>query len=338
VTRVMIAGIGGASLGTELLKCFRLAGGYEVFGCDVSSYAYGIYERGFARTFVISEVAYVDQVLSLCSEHAIRFLVPGGERPMVLLGAAAEALRSHGVTLLGNAPEVISVCSDKNATFALLEKSGISIPRYAVPSASDVIEEVGLPCIVKPSTGSGGSASVFFATTVEEAMVYANLIRRGGVEPTAQEYLDDGEGEFTIGVLSLQDGTIAASVAMKRVLDSKLSVSYRARGGLISSGYSQGWIEDFPGICGQAERIATALNSRGPINVQGRLRGGLLVPFEVNPRFSASTYLRAMAGFNEVDTFVRHIRDSIHPVRGKVRPGLYLRSLTEQHVSPEAFR
>ena len=30
----MIAGIGGASLGTEIYKCLQLSGGYELYGCE----------------------------------------------------------------------------------------------------------------------------------------------------------------------------------------------------------------------------------------------------------------------------------------------------------------
>ena len=47
--RVMIAGIGGASLGTEIRKSLTLAGGYEIYGCDVSKTAYGLYEDEFAE-------------------------------------------------------------------------------------------------------------------------------------------------------------------------------------------------------------------------------------------------------------------------------------------------
>ena len=74
------------------------------------------------------------------------------------------------------------------------------------------------------------------------------------------------------------------------------------------------------------------------INVQGRVRDGVLLPFEINPRFSASTYLRAMAGFNEVDTLIRHFEDGNIPARPKIKKGWYLRSLTEQYVSPEELK
>ena len=60
-------------------------------------------------------------------------------------------------------------------------------------------------------------------------------------------------------------------------------------------------------ICSQCEALARKLGSRGPLNVQGRLRDGVFLPFEVNPRFSASTYLRALAGVNELAIYLRNV-------------------------------
>lgn len=332
-TKVMIAGIGGASLGTELQKALTLAGGYEIFGCDVSPTAYGLYETGFARTWRVSRDDYAPSVIRVCQEAGANFLIPGGEQPMVLLGKAHEMLEVAGIVLLANAPDVIARFSNKDETFRILAEAGIPIPRTAAVNKIWDIEHVGLPCIVKPATGSGGSAAVFFAVSADEAMIYADFIRRGGAQPIAQEYIDADEGEFTIGVLSLPDGRVTGSIALRRALDAKLSVAYRGRGGLVSSGYSQGYIGAFPELCRQAEAIARAIGSRGPINVQGRVRGGVLLPFEINPRFSASTYLRAMAGFNEADILIRHLRDATAPNPATIRTGWYLRSLTEQYVA-----
>jgi carbamoyl-phosphate synthase large subunit len=257
---------------------------------------------------------------------------------MSLLAAASATFEDAGVVLLGNSPQVIGVHSDKEQTFQSLAHKNIPIPKTVVVKRMEDLEQVGLPCIVKPATGSGGSAGVFFAVTADEAMLYANFIQRSDSQAVAQEYIDDSEGEFTIGVLSLPDGQLVGSVAMRRALQSKLSVAYRGRGGLISSGYSQGYIDEFPDLCRQAERVAEAIGSRGPINVQGRVRDGVLLPFEINPRFSASTYLRAMAGFNEIDILIRHLEGAATPTPmptpspAALKPGWYLRSLAEQYV------
>ena len=336
--RVMIAGIGGASLGTEIRKSLTLAGGYEIYGCDVSKTAYGLYEDEFAETWCVSRDDYVTNVLNVCIESGTSFLIPGGEQPMTLLGAASDTFAAAGIQLLANTPEVIARYSDKDETFRRLAARGIPIPQTAVINTQSDLDQIGLPCIVKPATGSGGSVGVFFAVSPDEAMIYADFIRRTGSVPIAQQYVSDREGEFTIGVLSLPTGQIIGSIALRRVLDAKLSVAYRGRGGLISSGYSQGYIDEFPDLCQQAEQIALAVNSRGPINIQGRVRDGVLLPFEINPRFSASTYLRAMAGFNEVDILIKYLIHREIPKRPEIQSGWYLRSLTEQFVAKEIVK
>lgn len=337
-TKIMIAGIGGASLGTEICKSLQLAGGYEVYGCDISRTAYGLYDPGFVKTYHIDRDNYLAGVMSACADAGIKYLIAGGEQPMALLGEAAGTLLENGVQLVANSQEIVSIFSDKEETFSFLSGRGITTPLTVSVNDIEDISHVGLPCIVKPATGTGGSASVFFAVTVDEAMIYAEFIRRNGSVPLAQEYVDEGIGEFTIGVLSLPDKSVIGSIALKRALDAKLSVSYRGRGGVISSGYSQGHIDEYEDLCRQAEEIASAIGSQGPINIQGRVRDGVLLPFEINPRFSASTYLRAMAGFNEVDILLKYFLTGECPGEYSVKPGWYLRSLTEQYIPDAELR
>lgn len=336
--KVMIAGIGGASLGTEISKALRLAGHYEVYGCDISPTAYGMYDSTFTATYSVNREHYLETVLDACAGAGASWILPGGEQPMILLTEASSQLTAAGLTLVSNSPEVVALCSDKHLTFSHLDSLGVVVPKTTTINELADLAIVGLPCIVKPSTASGGSVSVFYAVTEEEAMVYAEFIRRNDGYPIAQQYVDEREGEFTIGVLSLPDGSVVSSIALRRSLDAKLSVAYRGRGGIISSGYSQGYIDFFPDLCFQAEKIATAVGSRGPLNIQGRVRDGVLLPFEINPRFSASTYLRALAGCNEVDMFIEYLCTGKRPGPVGIKSGWYLRSLTEQFVAKDGLK
>jgi carbamoyl-phosphate synthase large subunit len=129
---------------------------------------------------------------------------------------------------------------------------------------------------------------------------------RNGLRPIAQEYIPHHGGEFTVGVLSDMDDCFLGAIALKRPLSAKLSIAIRGDDFLISSGYSRGHIGPYEEICSTASAIAEAVGSRGPLNIQGRIDAdGCFVPFELNPRFSASTYLRTLAGFNEVDHFIK---------------------------------
>lgn len=329
--KVMIAGIGGASLGTELHKCLFRAGRYRIFGCDISRSAYGHFENDFEATFRIPIDRYVDSVLDICRENDIRFILPGGEGPLGLLRAALPSLVKEGIVLACNEGRVIDMCSDKSKTFEVLSRQGIAVPETRSVRDPGDLDDMPFPCIVKPAVDSGGSSFVFFAAEREDALSYVSYLTRAGRVAVVQEYISDDEGEFTVGVLSFPDGRIFGSIALRRLLDSKLSCLTR-KPGVISTGYSQGLIDDFPEIRETAERIATAVASRGPINVQGRVRRGIFVPFEINPRFSASTYLRTMAGFNEVDIFLGHLSTGVVPKPPTIRPGYYLRTLAERFV------
>lgn len=332
--KVMIAGIGGTSLGNELLKCLVLADRYEIFVCDISPTAYGLYDPSISRAFTVDRDDYLNSVINACYEAGVHWLIPGGDQPMVLLGAAANQLDAAGIALVANHPDVIQIFSDKATTFERLTALGFTVPRTVeVVSDADLLQ-IGMPCIVKPATGSGGSAMVSFATDRQEAITYCDRIRNTGGRPLAQEYINLDEGEFTVGVLSLPSGEVVSSIALRRSLDAKLSVMFRGRGGLVSSGFSQGYIGDFPAIRARAEAIASAAGSCGALNIQGRVRNGELIPFEINPRFSTSSYLRALAGVNEVDILLQHLAFN-KAVRPKpLREGWYLRSITERYVAP----
>jgi carbamoyl-phosphate synthase large subunit len=329
-TVVLIAGIAGASLGTEIAKSLRHAGGYRILGCDINPRAYGHFDKTFDATFLADPGAYIDSVASIAADRGAQVLIPGGEAPAKLIAAAAARFETMGVAIAQNAPSVVALAGDKAACFDRLAALGIPIPETRRVAAIGDVEGFPMPCVVKPSAASGGSSFVFFARTEAEAGLYASYLINNDLAPLLQRYVPEAGGEYTVGVLSLPDGTVAGAIALRRAFDAKLSIMTRGADFLISSGYSQGRIDAFPEICAAATRIAEALGSRGPLNVQGRVdAAGVFIPFEVNPRFSASTHLRSLAGFNEVDFFVRHLLGR-RPERAlEVKPGWYLRSLTE---------
>jgi carbamoyl-phosphate synthase large subunit len=327
--KVLIAGLAGASLGTEILKCLSRFDKYEVYGCDIAPLAYGLYSEKLVGSFVADKNNYVQSVINICLQNDIRFLIPGGEQPMVVLGEKNASLQENNIVLVANSPEIIALFSNKEKTFGFLKSIGVPTPLTIRVNGRNDLKEIGFPCIVKPSLGTGGSDSVFLASNMEECILYVELLISNNREVIVQEYIDVEEGEFTIGVLSDTHSNIIGSMAMKRVFNSKLSVAYRGAKGLISSGYSQGLIADFPDIRKQAEHIAKASGSKGPFNIQGRVKDGILIPFEINPRFSASTYLRTMAGFNEIDYFLNHLLKEESVFNGNIKEGYYLRSFDE---------
>lgn len=329
--KILIAGLAGASLGTEIIKSLKKAGKYEIYGCDISNLAYGLYSKELKKSFVVNQDSYIESIINICLKYKINYIIPGGEQPMVILSKSSETFRKEGINVIGNSNKIVELFSNKSKTFEFLKENGFDIPLTITIEQNDysTIDRMHFPCIVKPSSGTGGSDSVFLATSKEECILYVELLHRNGKDVIIQEYIGIEEGEFTIGILNDLESNIISSVVMKRVFNSKLSIAYNGKKGLISSGYSQGLIDEFPDIRKQAENISKIVKSIGPLNIQGRIKNGVLIPFEINPRFSASTYLRALAGANEIDLYIKSISGKEIIKNPKIKPGYYLRSFEE---------
>jgi carbamoyl-phosphate synthase large subunit len=337
--RVLVAGIAGASLGTEIAKCLRHAGGYWIVGCDISPFAYGHYDSNFDSTSLVDRRKYIDDLLALCLRESIDCIIPGGDEPAVLISRGEDRFAEIGIRVCHNNAALVDRLSHKGRCFEILSAIDIATPLTATVSSSDDLHRIPLPCIVKPATGSGGSSFVFFARNYTEAELYCAYLRNNKRIPVAQEYIPHTRGEFTVGVISGPDGLCAGAIALRRSFNSKLSVAMQGEDFVISSGYSQGQIEEFPEICSVATDIAQRLGSTGPLNIQGRVNAdGRFVPFEINARFSASTFLRTLAGFNEVDFYARQSLGQPPRSELRVKPGWYLRTLSEVAISPREIK
>jgi carbamoyl-phosphate synthase large subunit len=339
---VLIPGVGAGSLGLEIFKALRYAGGYRIIGTDISETAYGLYREGFDNTYLLRRSAskdYADQLLEIALREKIDAIAPGAEEVHRILAENRGLFEKHGILVMLNTPEVIRLCADKNRTLALLKAHDIAIPDTRdVVSEEDVKGFGSFPCVVKPNSMSGGSNLVFIAEDEEEAVLFVTYLKKRGYDSTLQEYMTS-EREYTVGVLSSPDGTILGSIAVERILDNKLSYKLRYRDRVISSGWSQGRIDEFTEIRVQAERIAKAMDSRWAINIQGRLnKNGVFCPFEVNPRHSGTTFLRTMAGFNEPHLMLQYHFNKTPPPAHTLKTGYYFRSFIEKFVPAEEIK
>jgi len=334
--KVLIAGIGGGSLGLEIFKCLRLAGGYEIIGCDISEKALGLYEYGFKKTILLSKsdnCTYARNLLKLCLTENIKFVIPGAEKVNSILNQERTIFQEANVYLLINSKEVIDLCSNKLKTLEFLRQQGISVPEtLLVRTQKDCNGLTKFPYIVKPSEGAGASNLVFLAENKKEIIFFVEYLRQRGYKAVVQQYIDSKE-EYTVGVLSLPNGIVVGSIALRRFLESKLSISSQYNDRVISSGWSQGEIQNFSKIRKQAECIARTIKNCGAVNIQGRVGSdGIFYPFEINPRHSGTSYLRALAGFNEPHYLLRYLNYAEILPELKINKGYYLRGLTEMSV------
>jgi len=344
--RVLVTGVGGGGHGEQICKALAMAPtDYVVYSADMNPFSKGLYQS--ERAIIIppaTSPAYVPTLLRFISKEHIQVLFHGSEPELRVMSGERDQFQAAGVFLPLNPERVIQLCMDKLATMDWLSDHGFCIPQYKrIRSLDDLADLDYFPVILKPSLGGGGSFDLFIAQSPSELEAFGSYLLASHEEFIAQEYVGTVDNEFTVGVLLDMDGGLMNSIAVRRMILSGLSNRHRVLnrtkrtelGPLlaVSSGISQGEIGAFPDVTGPCEEIAGQLGATGSINIQCRYWRGRVYVFEINPRFSGTTSLRAMVGYNEPDLLIRrHVLGEQITKRFKYRAGFILRGLDEIYV------
>lgn len=317
IVTVLVTGVGGGGHGHEIVKALRLARTrYRVVGTDVGPASFGFRDVDVRHVVPpASDPDYVGTLVDVCRKEKVQVLATGSEPELKAVAAHRALFQSEGVLVLVNTDAVLETCLDKWATVQRLAEKGFAVPASVLVESEDDWRRVKrLPAVVKPVVGGGGSQLVFVARDEEELRFFTRYLLKLGRRPLVQDYVGTPGDEYTVGVLSALDGTLVGSVALRRSILAGLAAKTRVprlgvEGGpplALSSGISQGEIVEAPELRRRCEEMAQALGSRGPFNVQVRVVGDEVLPFEINPRFSGTTGFRALAGHNEPDILIRH--------------------------------
>jgi carbamoyl-phosphate synthase large subunit len=291
----------GTVIGQGIMKCLRLAntdGGeveYRITTTDASPLAAGLY-RGDSGVLVplASDPDYVDSIVGVANRSGADAIFPGSDEELQPLSSARGKIeRKTGAKVMVNPKRVLDTCADKWRTYVFLKENDLPRAESAVSETKGAFfEKFSFPLVIKPREGHG-SIGFNVVHDRDEAELAMGVIKRKGGRPLVQEYLGDEGMEFTTGVtVSADGGYVMSSIAMRRTL--KGGQTYKA------------FIDSFDDVRRSAEQVALTLGARGPLNVQSRFVGGLPKVFEINPRLSASSPMRAVAGVNEPDLLYRN--------------------------------
>lgn len=327
----------GSVVGEGIIKCLKLANSksaeeerkftYNIISVDMSPLAPGLY-RGRNAILVPSpdSSSYIDKLIGICNKYDVKAIFVGSDEELLALSDRTIQIENQsGARVIGNSPRVLEIAKDKWNTFEFLKREGIPCPETALPEEADEFSKrTGFPLVVKPREGHG-SIHFYIVTDKEELQFAISQIRKSNLEPLLQEYLKGLDCEFTTGV-TLEGGkreNVQSSIAMRRIL--KHGQTYKA------------FIDDFPKVKEPAEKAALRLRAEGPINVQSKLSSDVSKIFEINPRFSASCPIRAMAGVNEPDLVFRNQILGEKVTISKIEHLVALRYWNEVYVPYESY-
>jgi carbamoyl-phosphate synthase large subunit len=152
-----------------------------------------------------------------------------------------------------------------------------------------LIKTAGFPLVAKPyrSTGSRGMHLLGSRRDLER-------VRGRARDLVLQEYLLPEDEEYSVSVFSPRHGPPPGAISFRR-------------GPLVAGDTYRATIGPNPDVEAEAIRVVAALRPTGPCNIQLRRTTRGPVTFEVNPRFSGGTAMRAHYGYNDVEMTIRDL-------------------------------
>jgi carbamoyl-phosphate synthase large subunit len=329
---ILVTAVGGI-IGQGIIKCLRLANQqlgkndpmrYRIFGCDMSPLAAGIYrcDHGYIVPSADSS-DYADHLIEICKKEQINAIFVASDDELLRVAKSKNKIeKACQAKVIASPLTTISIARDKWKMYQFCKKRHLRHASTSLPSKrNDFIKEFGFPIVVKPREGYG-SAHFYMAQDGAEINYAICAIMKAGWHPILQEYLPGDE--FTIGVtVDSTKSKIMSAIVAKKIL--KHGQTYKA------------FIDDFPTIRQHAELCAIGMKPIGPINIQSKLVKGEPVIFEVNPRFSASCPMRAVAGINEPDIVYRNMVLDEMPEIGNCRKLVCMRYWNELYVPMSSY-
>lgn len=311
---VLISGVAG-DIGQSVARA--LSSDFRIFGCDMED---GASSRLCTKNFFCVPPAaqneeYLKAVGDLICREKIDIFIPVAEAEIALLNLQREWTSGVNANVLLNNQEVVTTFSDKLETAKFLRAHGWKAPRSALLKEM-IRQEWSFPVIVKSRSGCG-SKRVY---KVMDDFELEFFCRRDKGDFIIQEYLDEGDGEFTTGVFS--DGKNTVSITFRR----KLGFGGLSREAIL--------VKD-EGMEKLARDIAAQVKLVGSINIQSRKSGGEHLPFEINPRLSSTVLLRQAFGFEDLRWWIATLEGRNFVYRPRFRKGRAVRVLGEHFMDME---
>jgi carbamoyl-phosphate synthase large subunit len=209
----------------------------------------------------------------------------GGQTPLNLASSLSEA----GVPIAGTSPESIELAEDREQFAELCRSLGIRQPpagsATSAREAEDVVDQVGLPVMVRPSFVLGGRKMRVVYSVEELADYVREIYGEGDPELTGAPILIDRflEAAVEVDVDAVYDGSeLLLGGVMEHVEEAG-----------VHSGDSD-CVTPPPTISDEAQKeiqratseLAAALDVRGLINLQFAVKGDDVYVLEANPRGS----------------------------------------------------
>ncbi|HOQ89666.1 MAG TPA: ATP-grasp domain-containing protein [Candidatus Hydrogenedentes bacterium] len=316
-----VIGVGG-NVSQGIVKALRRSSlDCRIIGLDLSADQAGLYfcDAGWI-TPRAEDPAFLPRLEQICRAESVDIILTGCEPVLdVLADRRQEVEQRTGALFPVAPPETYWTVRDKWTLSEWMRGQGLPTAQAALSEDRQALDRLradcGFPLLAKPRRG-GGSRGLLVLQDEADLDYVARKSRY-----VVEEMLRPAGGEYTVGCFSDRNGNPVEMILLRRELH--LGTTYRA------------WVDDDPAVRDMATRICEALRIPGPCNLQLLLSDRGPVCFEINPRFSGTTAIRAAFGFNDVETLVRERVLGEPPRLPRIREGIALRYWNELYPAPD---
>ncbi len=251
---------------------------------------------------------YIEKLLDCCTEDNLDILIPGHDDELLLLADNIHKFNTIGIYIPVPDRAVIELCRDKVLMSRILSKiAPVFVKSYSKKALMDAAKrgEVAYPLIAKPISGFASKGLLIITGVDELALVTDDHV----IQELAMPGVADNN--HSIFVAALEKGQIeqVSELSLQVVLGKTgQEIGRFASFNKLKNGIP---IEIVPANVPEAWNAVDSFlpylqrhGLRGPINIQGRMTSQGVRFFEMNARFTGITGLRALMGFNEVETII----------------------------------
>ncbi len=301
----------GSGIGQSIIHSLRLSPlPIQTIGFGNNAFANGAYDCD-QHEYVPSIFApdYIESLLEKCLQFHVNLIIPGMDLDAWILSENADRFEASEIKILTSDKKLHSMCRNKESICKELKTVSDHFVRcYTKANFLEGIKrgEVSYPCIAKPQKGSG-SIGVKMLTNEQDFNEIVNdyfiqeLVYPNSKDANYQKFIEEVKNgrvsqlsEISIQIVTDVNGNEIGRMASRNNLKNGVPIEIIP--------------VDDQTIWDAVDKILPRLlelGMRGPMNIQGRITDTGIRFFEINPRFTGITGLRAMMGFNEVEECVK---------------------------------
>ena len=301
----------GSGVGQSVINSLRLSRlPIKTVGLGTNPFAYGAYDCDtYDYTKSIYDEGFIDDLIDKCKKHNVDLIIPGLDDEVLFYAQNSKKFEDAEIKAMYAEEELVKLCRDKERMSSVLNwVAEVFVKSYNKSTLNEDITNgsVKFPFIAKPRGGFASRGVEIIRNPEDLHKITDNHI----IQELAIPEKKDPNYDYYMKQIAKNKNPQVSEISIQLVYtpDRQLigrMFSYNK----LNNGIP---IEIVPYDNNYVWRIIDKLTPtllkmglQGPLNIQGRLTESGLKLFEMNPRFTGITGLRALMGFNEVEACLK---------------------------------